>query len=379
VLVTGGAFISETTDVVEALADAEIYDPGANAWALAGPMTSPRVDHRATLLTDGRVLITGGLDANSHSLSTAEVFDPAVGAFTPVEDAMQSSRRGHTATLLKDGRVLVAGGESGLMNETTTIASAEIYNPAVGRFTSTDAMRSARSGHAEVRLGNGAVLVAGGFETRKPLGEFSLNTAELFDPVLEQWTPGIKMSSLRESHTTTLLASGEVLAAGGLRYIPLVSGLLSASLKSAEVLRLKPIGAPFEAASECELGFCADGVCCDAACDAGLCDACSAFEGASVDGACTALAMCSPFQCEAMTGKCPTSCESIDQCAPGFACDLSGACLPPPPVASTEDTSGCAAGDPRSGEPRWPAGLAALSMASLAARRRTRAAGPRAT
>jgi hypothetical protein len=66
-------------------------------------MTAPRTEHTATLLTSGRVLITGG-----SGLATAELYDPEGGIFTPIGD-MTTPRSGHTATLLPDGKVLIAG------------------------------------------------------------------------------------------------------------------------------------------------------------------------------------------------------------------------------------------------------------------------------
>ena len=73
--------------------------------------------------------------------------------------SMNSVHSDHTATLLKDGRVLVTGGLAVLANETT---SAEIYDPATGRFSVTGSMFDARFEHEAVALNNGMVLVEGG-------------------------------------------------------------------------------------------------------------------------------------------------------------------------------------------------------------------------
>jgi len=59
-------------------------------------------------------------------------------------------------------------------------------------------------------LNNGQVLVAGGTD-----GGADLASAELYNPASGSWTFTGSMSSPRNAHTATLLASGEVLVAGG--------------------------------------------------------------------------------------------------------------------------------------------------------------------
>src|SRR6266576_103918 len=75
------------------------------------PLAVPRTGHAATVLADGRVLITGGRDSAGIIVATAEVFDPATETSTAV-GALVTARVSHTATLLPNGRVLVAGGTS---------------------------------------------------------------------------------------------------------------------------------------------------------------------------------------------------------------------------------------------------------------------------
>ncbi len=90
-------------------------------------MGTARMDHTATLLVDGRVLVTGGSD-NSGALASAEVYDPAADSFTSVP-AMSGPRTQHAATLLANGKVLVAGGTSNGLG-TGALTSAEVYSPA---------------------------------------------------------------------------------------------------------------------------------------------------------------------------------------------------------------------------------------------------------
>lgn len=89
----------------------------------AGSMAVARHGHTATVLTDGRVLIIGGLDA-SGPLAAGEVFDPAQKTFS-LAGNLVNARCGHTATLLTNGRVLIAGGQ----DASGPLASAEIFDP----------------------------------------------------------------------------------------------------------------------------------------------------------------------------------------------------------------------------------------------------------
>ena len=105
VLVTGG-WDSSLTDA-GAFARTELYNPVSNAWSAGATMTSSRVDHTATLLADGQVLVTGGV--GSGELEDTESYDPQSDTWTSAP-GMIVGRGEHTATLLDDGDVLVAGG-----------------------------------------------------------------------------------------------------------------------------------------------------------------------------------------------------------------------------------------------------------------------------
>jgi hypothetical protein len=211
VLLTGGQIDNNNGD---GSATAELYDPVANSFTpLTATLTTPRGGHTSTLLPNGRVLIAGGFNNNSISLNTAELFDPVTQTFTPVIAAMTSHRANHMATLLPSGQVLLTGGSSAGV----TFNTAEVYDPVGNSFTAlVPTMTTVRSVHTATLLPNGRVLLAGG-GILQASGAFTVfNTAELYDPVANSFTPlATTMTTPRIGHAASLLPNGQVLLTGG--------------------------------------------------------------------------------------------------------------------------------------------------------------------
>lgn len=172
----------------------------------AAPMLSPRSGHSATLLPSGKVLIAGGMRRNQDFYKSAELYDPATGRFQ-VTGEMSLSRVGHIAVLLSSGKVLIAGGWVGMGGTD----SAELYDPATGKFTVIAKMTTSRGRPSATLLTNGDVLIAGG-ERRD---NESLASAEIFHSSTLSFQPTGSMHAARISHTATLLKDGRVLIAGG--------------------------------------------------------------------------------------------------------------------------------------------------------------------
>jgi hypothetical protein len=106
-------------------------------WNSSTPEPTAREGQTATLLTDGRVLIAGGWNINVLVvLSSAELYDPKTGTFSPT-GSMATARTGDTATLLADGRVLIAGGRTLDGRTWHLLSSAELYDPKTGTFSPT--------------------------------------------------------------------------------------------------------------------------------------------------------------------------------------------------------------------------------------------------
>lgn len=206
VLVAGGiGGTSPYTNVT--LSTCELYDRDAAAWSGTSSMHTSRQSHSATLLADGRVLVAGGR-SSTNMLPSAEVYDP-LGRNWTVTGSMDVARLNHTATLLINGKVLIVGGQAG----TNAIAVAELYDPATQTWTVTGSMAIGRFSHTATLLANGKVLVAGGSNLPGTLN--SLSSAELYDPASGRWTPAAPFTNARRGHTAVLLANGQVLAAGG--------------------------------------------------------------------------------------------------------------------------------------------------------------------
>ena len=91
-----------------------------------GSMATAREAHAATLLPNGKLLVTGGV--NSATLASAELYDPATGSFSAT-GIMATARGYHTATLLPNGKVLVTGGASGEGRTLARNCSPEILEP----------------------------------------------------------------------------------------------------------------------------------------------------------------------------------------------------------------------------------------------------------
>jgi hypothetical protein len=192
----------------------------AGTFTATGNMTTARAAHTATLLPSGKVLIAGGAQYVSVGptlvLASAELYDPITSTFTATGN-MTTPRQQHTATLLADGRVLIAGGSQEHPGQTVDLASAEIYDPSTGTFTATGDLSTAQHWLGATLLGDGKILVAGGipgaFPTPAP--------AQLYDPGTGMFgaagayaMAGDRSSSENGPAKATLLPDGRALVLG---------------------------------------------------------------------------------------------------------------------------------------------------------------------
>jgi hypothetical protein len=172
VLVAGGTNVTSGL-----LSSTELFNPNSGTWSSTGSLINKHWNHTATLLTNGQVLITGGNynyfpspGPGYIATASAELYDPVLGTWKAT-NSMTAARVNHTATLLPNGQVLVTGGSAiyGFSN-----GGSELYDPIKGAWTQSLTMNVARSFHTATMLTDGSVLVAGGYNGS------CLNSAELY-------------------------------------------------------------------------------------------------------------------------------------------------------------------------------------------------------
>ena len=201
---------------------AQRYKSRTEEWELAGASLGVGLLSQTTGLADGRVLFTGGIDvATGQPTTTASIYDPVTQTTTTL--AMAQPRAGHGASLMNNGRVLISGGSSNvdLTNPlslfTGLLATTELFDPVTNTFLPGPTMLEPRAFHTSTTLTTGRVLVAGGIALLPIVNIPNVSsTAYLFNPTTNSFGLPSLMSGARFLHTATALSNGRVLLVGGL-------------------------------------------------------------------------------------------------------------------------------------------------------------------
>jgi hypothetical protein len=171
------------------------------SWTALPSMTTPRYGAVTASLSDGRVLVAGGIDGSGNATASAEIYDPSTNAWSSAS-AMGSARAFAAAAPLSDDQVLVAGGDV----DGSPSASAEIYDATTDTWSPAAPMDSPVAGASAVTLSDGTVLVAGGANTM---------SGDTYDPAAEAWSSSDGGEYARDGGVAAPLGSGDVLLAGG--------------------------------------------------------------------------------------------------------------------------------------------------------------------
>lgn len=172
------------------------------AWVNAGSLSTARVDHTATLLPDGTVLVAGGTGA-AGLLQSAELYDPRTHTWSALPDLPFPIAR-HRAVALRDGRVLLIGG----VTSTGPTASCVLFETSLRNWVPAPSLSVPRHEHQALLLDDRRVLVAGGENA-------AVQSVEIFDPGTDQWTTAPSMLQARVGVGLAVLPDGRVMAAGG--------------------------------------------------------------------------------------------------------------------------------------------------------------------
>jgi hypothetical protein len=285
VLVTGGL-----NDKKQSYSSTYLYDPASDSWTKSGLLNTARTDPAGAVLHDGRVLVAGGYFTNGKgpgdemgtgmvpgsgeailaafhpgladidlpdyaaAMATAEVYDPSSGTWSET-GPMTYARSAAWAVTLADGRVLVFGSANpggGIAVDPAAMTTAEVYDPATGRFTLTGPLPSIDRAGLEARgapganpipdeepylasgrpvaLGDGGAVVIGFTQSWKHVGDITRSFR--YDPAANAWSEigetwvwigeptrnvlyleGVRNLALSAS---AALLDGRVLVAGGL-------------------------------------------------------------------------------------------------------------------------------------------------------------------
>jgi hypothetical protein len=184
----GRALLLSQGTEADIIPTAQLFDPATNAWRDTEPLNKHRAFYIAVPLADGRALVTGGENDQQQSFSSTYIFDPTTETWSK-SGLLATARSNAAAAVLKDGRVLVMGGYfssgphigdrgpgglvlagfhpgRGLLDVdippfAPALATAELFDPATGTWSTTGSMAYARNGADAVTLADGRVLVFG--------------------------------------------------------------------------------------------------------------------------------------------------------------------------------------------------------------------------
>jgi hypothetical protein len=179
-LTNGKVFQAQTGFLNGGITDkvSRLFDPAANVWSALPGTQKPHAMGSSAMYVDDTVMLIGGFGNSFVPVSDVESINLAAGSPSwTIRESMKFPRVYHTATLLPDGKVLVSGGVGcpGSINIQTVNASGiptcsagqvlspELWDPQTGKWTTMNKHSDIRAYHSVAALlPDGRVLVGGG-------------------------------------------------------------------------------------------------------------------------------------------------------------------------------------------------------------------------
>jgi hypothetical protein len=200
VLITGG---NQGTRLLQS---SEIYDVKTDQWTRAAPLPRPRTEHSAFTLADGRVFVAGGIEKSGAATDTTFIYDPRADAWSD-GPRMTLPRVQHAAVQLANGDILFIGGDG------AASGTSERYNGRINVFVLSGTLVDPRQAARAAALPDGRVVLVGGMPPRND--EFApLRSAEIWDPLTEQWT-GLPPSPTPRAWPSIVMVGGAIYQLGG--------------------------------------------------------------------------------------------------------------------------------------------------------------------
>ncbi len=208
VLVTGG-----NDGVIQASTVLGTVSGNTITWVASTALPAVRSNHTASVLPDGRVLLTGGTDNGTTSVLATTLLGTVSGNSISwvASTALPAVRSALTASVLPDGRVLAMGGSDGAAFRQATTWLGTVSGDTISWVAST-AMPAARNGHTASVLPDGRVLVTGGTISSASLATTWLGTVS---GNAITWVTSTALPAVRTQHTASVLPDGRVLVTGG--------------------------------------------------------------------------------------------------------------------------------------------------------------------
>ncbi|MDF3820343.1 kelch repeat-containing protein [Leptospira sp. 96542] len=219
ILLVGG--ISDSNSVLDTV---EIFDPVSNSTTVIPPLDMPVVESKLVLLQDGNVLVSGGkfiagnITNDSQISNHLYLINPVQNTTTRLPFGMVLRRVGHSVTRLPNGNILVVGGLVNGANDVSSVSqNFEIINLQSSSSASVGNMAHQRMYHESVLCeSTGNVYIMGGLAVPDFTFAYRPPEVEIFDPKLSMiYDSGLSLINPRTESFVFTFNTSEFILAGG--------------------------------------------------------------------------------------------------------------------------------------------------------------------